>query len=532
MKEPFKIFNTLTKEYNDVFPPAAPDSLSESGGKETQNPITIYTCGPTVYSQAHIGNFRAFLLGDLLHRTLKAVQGFSTKWVVNITDIDDKTIARCNDTNFHKPEMAISKSDNSLEKLKKFTRYYESVFIDDLSAVGVDVEGIYQMPRATDYIEEMKALIGLLSEKGYAYHSKGSVYFDVEAWEVDGDYGRLKKIDTIAMLEQAEQTQDRIGEKKSPLDFVLWKAAKPGEPSWNLEFTKFVDESMDGQDSDSTITIDGRPGWHLECSAMSNATLGLPVDIHTGGIDLCFPHHEDELAQSSAGYGVEPVRFWMHNEFLDLDGEKMSKSTGNIWNLVDLKANGITPLEYRFAILSQHYRKKISFSLDSCQAAAKGMQRIQNNIYAAYERLSQLELGTSQPETNTDSVEYDQKEIAIAIEKVSYDFDCHLRNDLNTPRAIATVHSFFGNFNIALFDKMNIKSVLAFIDKLQSVFGVWKTSQKEKESVPSEVRELAEQRLTAKQNKDWNLADSLRAKITQSGYEIKDKTDGYDLSKI
>jgi cysteinyl-tRNA synthetase len=409
--------------------------------------------------------------------------------------------------------MAIREGDSPLDRLKKFTSYYETQFFKDLEKLGIDKVSIHATPRATDFIDEMMELTTVLLDKGFAYESNGSVYFDVENWKQQSDYGRLKNLDTDTMKQQAESTQERLGEKKSPFDFVLWKASKPNEPSWILKY--------EGSE------LEGRPGWHLECSAMGKETLGLPIDIHTGGIDLCFPHHEDELAQSAAGYDTEPVRYWMHNEFLDLDGDKMSKSTGNIWNLSDLEKNGITPKQYRFAILSQHYRKKIAFSVTSCTAAAKGMERIQNYIYSLIEIKENDKFKTDKDSwlKNNES----QKTLEEIVEAMSLEFDSHIRNDLNTPRAIAAIHSLFGNHPPETFYPEATDKALEFFEKAERVFGVWDISAKKTDDIPSEILDLAEQRLSAKKERNWAEADGLRDMINQKGYTIKDIPDGFDI---
>jgi len=499
----FLFFDTLTKSYVDFNP-------------SKEGIASIYTCGPTVYSNAHIGNFRAFLLGDLLTRSLKAIAGLEVRWVVNITDIDDKIIARSSDVEYRTNEMGPLFADPK-QNLITFARYYENLFFQDLKKIGIDPTSIFSSPRATEYIPQMVSLIQILVKKGYAYLSEGSVYFDVEKWRSTNKYGRLKRLDSDNMEEIAVATQDRLTEKKSPFDFVLWKAAKENEPAWEFIY------------DDNTLM--GRPGWHLECSAMGKDTLGLPIDIHTGGIDLCFPHHEDELAQSKAAFETEPVNLWMHNEFLDLDGEKMSKSTGNIWNLSDLEQNGISPDVYRYSILTQHYRKKISFSLDSCMAASKGMHKIQEYIYDLYSRKEYCDseycsdLKKVWVADNNDAPNFSER-----IEALRNEFDSFIAHDLNTPRAIAAVYSFIGNYSPRDMYPEALDQMISFCEHLQSIFGVWELNSKTVLEIPTAIIELAESRLNAKRNRNWEEADRIRGLISEQGYQIKDTKEGYEIT--
>ena len=304
----FKLYNSLTRKTEEFKP-------------LNKNEVRMYSCGPTVYNYAHIGNMRAFLFADLLQRTLRTVACWDVKWVMNITNIDDKTIrdSALGSTEWKK---GMGEQTNSpIDNLLKFTKYYEQKFINDIETLGIDATHFYKMPKATEYINEMQELITKIFEKGLAYISEGSVYFNVSEWRKRDTYGRLKKIDFDNFRAGVRIDADQY-EREQASDFVLWKMKKEGEPFW--------DYSLDGQN------LQGRPGWHIECSAMEYVLLGLPFDIHTGGIDLQFPHHEDEIAQSKAGYGIDPTVFWCHNEFLEVEGEKMSKSKGNFFTLKDL----------------------------------------------------------------------------------------------------------------------------------------------------------------------------------------------------
>ncbi|GAB5466621.1 MAG: cysteine--tRNA ligase [Candidatus Kapaibacteriales bacterium] len=486
-----KLYNTLTKTAEEVNP------IRENLG--------IYSCGPTVYDRAHIGNFRSFLFADFLVRTAKALGYQNPKWILNITDVDDKTIKKSTNPQLWRSQFG-ERTESDKENLKLLTSYYLDLFEKDIKKLGINTEDISVMPKATDYIEEMNSLINNIIDNGFAYVANGSVYFDTDKWRKSENYGRLKRIVIEDMIDSDSESQTHKDEKKSPLDFVLWKSKKENEPYWEL----IVNEEV----------LEGRPGWHLECSAMSNATLGLPFDIHTGGIDLCFPHHEDELAQSHAAFGVDPVKIWCHNEFLDLDGEKMSKSTGNIWNLEDLEANGISAQEYRYAILAKHYRKKIDFSIEDTKSLSKGRERIQDYVYDLFEVVEK------DPETIESDFFLDQ------IDSLKVEVSSHLADDLNSPRALASVFVFIGNYPTDEYNVTSAKKMIEFFDWLNSVYNVWEINKKPELEFPQEVIELAEKRKEAKASKDWTLADELRNQLTALGYSIKDSKDGFQLNKI
>ncbi len=302
--------------------------------------VRVYSCGPTVYGPAHVGNFRAFTFDDLLVRYLR-FRGLRVTWVMNVTDVDDKIIKAA--------------TAEGVE-IDAISRRYAKVFLDDLRTLGIREPDV--MPRATDNIPEMVALIQTLLDRGHAYRTDdGSVFFRIASWP---DYGRL------ARLERVDASEMRVGErvesdeygKDDVRDFALWKGPKPGEPSWE------------------TAIGPGRPGWHIECSAMSMRYLGETFDIHTGGIDLVFPHHTDEIAQSEAATGRPFVRHWLHNAFLQLGGEKMAKSSGNIERVAEIVGRGVPARALRLALISAHYRAALSFSEESLQAATSAVERL------------------------------------------------------------------------------------------------------------------------------------------------------------
>lgn len=478
---PIRLYNTLSREI-EIFKPIK------------RGEVKIYSCGPTVYNYAHIGNLRAFLCADLLQRMLKVVNGYKVTWVMNITDIDDKTIKNVNDDSAWKSEMGI-KSKDIIANLKKFTTYYRDEFFTDISLLGINRRHFYAFPRATDYITQMKELIVMIADNGYAYESDGSVYFNVGKWKEADKYGKLKNLD-FDNFRSGERVDSDEYEREQVSDFVLWKAKKDGEPSWEFEF--------DGK------TLVGRPGWHLECSVMEKEILGLPFDIHTGGIDLQFPHHEDEIAQSKAGYGIEPTNYWFHNEFLQVEGKKMSKSTGNFYTLRDLVDKGIDPIDVRFAMLSAHYRSKYNFTFDDVDAASKSRKRLQKYIYELIE--------------NNDGHEY--ADVTLFSEK----FFEHLKNDLHTPKALGELFTFINNNSATVLGKNTREELLEFFVEFNELFGILSFEVPD-EDIPDEVLMLAKKRTEAKKAKNFDLSDMLRIEIQNRGFVIKDTADGFEIEK-
>lgn len=482
----FRLYNTITNSI-DTFSPLENDE------------VRMYSCGPTVYNHAHIGNMRAFLFADLLQRSLKTVGGWKMKWVMNITDIDDKTIR---DSSLGSPawknEMGLQTEDK-ISNLKKLTNYFENKFLADISLLGINPEDFYQMPHATDFIPQMQELIRKIFSNGFAYISEGSVYFNVEKWAKADKYGKLKNVD-FSNFQKGVRIDADTYERDDANDFVLWKAKKEDEPFWNFE--------LDG------ISLPGRPGWHLECSTMEFEILGLPFDIHTGGIDLQFPHHEDEIAQSKAGYGLEPNPFWCHNEFLEVEGKKMSKSLGNFFSLNDLIEKGIDPLDIRFAMLSAHYRTKYNFTFDGVASAKKARQRIQEYIYALFINSVNPEIFEIPDESS-----------------LKFNFFSEIANDLHTPKALAKLFEFIAEFPPhKLSDSLKSNLIEIFRD-INNIFNVWQISEKPEEtnSIPPEIFELASERLTAKKEKNWALADQIRNNIFDLGFLIVDTKEGFEI---
>ena len=368
--------------------------------------VKIYTCGPTVYDHAHIGNFRAFVFYDLLHRYLEW-KGFEVRHVMNITDVDDKTIKGSR-------KKGIS--------LKEYTEYYTKVFFEDMKTLNISKFDMY--PKATEHIDDMVKLINILLKKGYAYLAPdGSIYYSVSKFK---EYGKLSGIKVSKLKSGARVNQDEY-EKKYACDFALWKAYtnEDGDVFWEPEF------EINGRRE----RIKGRPGWHIECSTMAMKYLGETIDIHAGGVDLIFPHHENEIAQSEAATGKEFSRFWLHNEHVLVNGRKMSKSLGNFFTLRDLINQGYKPLAIRFALISAHYRSKLNISKEALKHASKAIERIE-------EFLKILELSENEHCCDIDKI----------IEHTRNRFEKAMDDDLNTPIAIQVIFEFINRINKLIAD--------------------------------------------------------------------------------
>ncbi|MEI6580887.1 MAG: cysteine--tRNA ligase [bacterium] len=448
-----KLYNTLSREKEEFIP------INDSK-------VLMYTCGPTVYSYAHIGNYRAYIFADILKRFLK-YYGFEVNHVMNITDIDDKTIRN-------------SIIEN--KSLKEFTEFYTEEFEKDIKSLNILTPD--KLTKATDYINEMVELIKKLMEKGLAYKSSdGSIYFDIKKFK---DYGKLSH---LVIEDQKENASGRIKsdeyDKENVQDFALWKAydEKDGNVFWEPDLGK------------------GRPGWHIECSAMSMKNLGDQIDIHTGGVDNIFPHHENELAQSEGVTGKQFVKYWMHNEWVLVDQKKMAKSLNNFYTLRDIVNRGISPVTYRFWLLMANYRTRVNFVWGALEGAEIALKR----LYKLY-----LELGKTVGEVN----KHYQKS-----------FKEHMEDDLDTPRALATLWDLIKDNSVSDADK---KATIINFDK---VLGLG-FSDLQKKIIPEEIIKLGEEREEARKNKDFIKSDELRIKINSLGYEIKDTDSGYKIDKI
>jgi len=441
--------------------------------------VGLYTCGPTVYSYIHIGNLRTFLFEDVLRRYLK-FKGFKVTQVMNITDIDDKTIKGAN-------EAGIS--------LAEFTERFTNAFFEDIAAVGIEPAEYY--PRATEHIGDMVSLIRRILENGYAYERDGSIYFDVSKF---GPYGALSGVKPTLCQIRSRIDQDEY-EKQDVRDFALWKAAKPGEPSWDTEFGR------------------GRPGWHIECSAMSMRYLGETFDIHTGGVDNIFPHHENEIAQSRAATGKPLARYWLHSEHLLMDKSKMAKSAGNIYTLREITAMGYKPRQVRYFLLSAHYRKQLNFSLDALSQAAGSLARIDDFVTS----LRSASCSNS-----------DNPAIAQCISECERGFEGAMDEDLNMSKAMGVFFTFIRSVNelmsrgeISENDRSSINSLL---ERVNSVIGVIELGREVELS--QEEKELIKMRREARRAGDWASADRLREQLKERGIIIEDTKDGIRIKRL
>ncbi len=455
------LHNTLT----GAVEPFAPEHPPE---------VRMYVCGLTVYGRGHIGNYRSMVATDLLRRTLE-YKGWQVREVMNITDVDDRIIALA----------AQAGSD-----LQTFTAAHIRSFEEDLASMRMERPEI--VPRATEHIPEMIALIESLRERGHTYDADGSVYFRIASFP---EYGKLSRLDVAGMKAGARVDTDKY-DKENARDFVLWKA-KEDEPAWAQWDAPF------GR---------GRPGWHIECSAMGMKYLGETFDLHCGGVDLIFPHHENEIAQSEAGTGKPFVRHWTHVEHLMVDGETMSKSKGNFYTLPDVLAKGHRPEAIRYLLLAAHYRSQLNFTWEGLQHAASALER----IHGFARRLAEVE----GPGPATDAV----RETA---QKASAEFDRALGDDLNTPEALAAVHSLVSEGNALLAAgvvTLEGASVLRkALEEMDSVFAVYFPSE---DSLSGEEQALYDARQAARVRHDFAGADDARKKLEAKGVVLEDMPKG------
>jgi len=495
-----KVHNTLTQKLEDVVP---------LEGKS----IRLYTCGPTVYNYAHIGNFRAYIFEDLLRRCIKYF-GFEVVQVMNLTDVDDKTIA------------GAMKAGVSLDT---FTKTFKTAFFEDLKTLNVEPAEYY--PAATDHVPEMIAMIQTLLEKKHAYQSEdGSIYFSVSSFP---DYGKLAHLDMAGLRPGARVQQDEY-EKENVADFALWKAwdEKDGDVVWDAPWGR------------------GRPGWHIECSAMATRYLGESFDMHTGGVDNIFPHHEDEIAQSEAASGKPYVRYWLHCAHLVVDGRKMSKSLGNFYTLRDVISRGHSGREVRYVLMAGHYRQSLNFSFDALLAARSALQRLDE----FQERLKQVasnvagthpqplqggepeKKGTHQSTVLIPSLEGQGWVGAescpdwAAIMKAK--FDAGLADDLNISESLGALFDLVHAGNRAMDAKtlsgQQAAAVLAMLAGFDSVLGFL---AKPGETIPPEALNLLELRQQARKSKNWPEADRVRNELAGLGWIIQDTPQGPKLKR-
>ena len=461
MTSKLRFFNTLSRQLEEFEP------IDEGKAR-------IYTCGPTVYDFPHIGNYRTFLFEDVLRRALELF-GFEVTQVQNLTDVDDRTIQRAN-------ENGVS--------LREFTDRFATAFFEDLATLGVEPAEHY--PRATEYVPQMVEIIKRLEAGGHTYRSDGSIYYRISTF---ASYGKLSGIRPEKNLAGARIDVDDY-EKEDARDFVLWKAPKEGEPVWETDLGP------------------GRPGWHIECSAMAMALLGETFDIHCGGVDNIFPHHENEIAQSEGATGCEFARYWLHGEHLVVEGEKMAKRVGNFFTLRDLVEKGFDPLVVRYLLISVPYRQRLNFTFDGLHAAEQAIDRIANTL----RRLANT--------PQCDGVgDLDQ----ATVDEFHKDFRESLGDDLNTARALAALHTLLRRVNTALDEGGICGERRAAVDvafkEADSVLGIFPRNDAEAGS-DAEIDLLIDERKAARANKDFARADEIRDELSAKGIVLEDTPHG------
>jgi cysteinyl-tRNA synthetase len=473
---PLQFYNTLTRRLEEFVP------LREGR-------VGMYTCGPTIYAPPHIGNLRTFFFADVLHRYLE-YRGYQVRFVMNLTDVDDKTIRGANQEGV---------------PLGEYTEPFADVLFDNFRTLGIASADVY--PRATHYVDGMIDLIRRLEERGIAYAVEGSVYFDISKFP---EYGKLSKVDLDAGRRGERVVADEY-EKGDARDFALWKAAKPEDEAvgavWDTPWGR------------------GRPGWHIECSVMSMQELGETFDIHCGGVDLTFPHHEDEIAQSEGATGKEFVRYWLHGEFLQMDGEKMAKSVGNVANLEDLVGQGVRPSSIRYLFLTAHYRSKLNFSMEGLAAAAEAVRRVRDTRNRLREHPAVLHPGA-------DDVPVLHRSADAALARFAEAMD----DDLNTSVALAALHTFVPEVNARL-DGLGTRPIseaerdaaLAVFERIDSVFVFVELADREDVVDPelaAWVEERIEARQAARKARDFAQSDAIRDELAGRGIVVEDTPQG------
>jgi cysteinyl-tRNA synthetase len=457
-----RFYNTLTQQA-EVFSPLH------------DNVVRMYTCGPTVYNFIHIGNLRTFTFQDILRRWLRA-RGYTLDHVMNITDVEDKIIRNA---------AAAHKS------IFEYTAVYAKAFLEDMATLRL--EHPERLVKATDHIREMAAAIETLGRRGYTYRSDGSVYYRIANFP---GYGKLSHNDFSGIRAGARVDVDEY-DKADARDFVLWKAQKDGEPGWDTPLGK------------------GRPGWHIECSVMAMKYLGETLDIHTGGVDLMFPHHENEIAQSEAITGKPFSRFWLHAEHLIVEGQKMSKSLGNFYTLRDLLEKGYSPEAVRYLLASVPYRKKLNFTFDGLKAAATSIDRLRNYKL----RLETAKFPEGFNEKMVERTRAAHQAFAEALD-----------DDLNTAGALAAVFEYIRDTNTAMdagdFRADNAQEALQFLARFDSIFDVLRPSANAGGLSDSEIDALIAERTTAKKSKNFQRADQIRAELAEKGVVLEDTKEG------
>lgn len=454
-------------------------SIEEFKPIDGSNTVRMYGCGPTVYNYAHIGNLRAYVFYDLLHRYLK-FKGYDVKFVMNITDVDDKTIRS---------------SREKGQSLRDYTTFYMNEFFKDLAIINVGKPS--QIVRATDEIDAMVDTIELLMQKGFAYKvPSGDVFFKISAFP---EYGKMANIDARSLLSNAGGRLSDEYEKEDAQDFALWKAwtEADGDVFWETRIGK------------------GRPGWHIECSTIAHKYLGQPFDIHTGGIDLIFPHHTNEIAQSESAYGTMFCNFFMHNDYLKVNGEKMSKSKHNFYTLHDLLNKGYNERAIRYEFLKSSYRQALDFLESNMESNKSIIDKFDNFM-------DRLDNANGSGWSDVDS----------ALAKANEDFTNAMDNDLNTPAGLACIFELMNliNKNFDQLSKDDAQKVTDQMRRFDTVFGLLK--EKTTRQLTAEEQDIIDRRQAARQNKDWATADALKAELIAHKIEVKDTPQGTQVRFI
>jgi cysteinyl-tRNA synthetase len=459
-----KFFNTLSGRLEEFRP------LNEGEAR-------LYVCGPTVWDFAHIGNFRTMAaFGDVLRRYLK-YKGFKVTHVMNITDVEDRIIKF---------------SAQQGKTIDEYTAKYTEAFLDDFQSLGAELPE--ETPRATRHIPEMVDIIKRLRDSGHAYESDGSFYYRIGSFP---EYGKLSKINFAGnIVGGSERVATDRYDKEDARDFALWKAqGEPDEPAWETEIGK------------------GRPGWHIECSAMSMKYLGETFDIHAGGIDLVFPHHENEIAQSEGATGKQFARYWLHAEHLKVEGESMSKSLGNYYTFRDLKEKGFDPTAVRYLLLSVPYRKQLNFTFEGLQGAERTVESLR--AFRARVKAARSESGSNEL-------------LKKRIDWAKLEFEAGMDDDLNTSVALAAIHDLKREVNIALdsctLREDNRRDILAFIDGVNSVLNVFPAD--EELLLDEDIQRLIDERQEARHRRDFARADEIRDQLAARGITLEDTRDG------
>lgn len=465
-----KIYNTLTRKKEEFKP-------------INENEVKMYSCGPTVYNYFHVGNARPFIIFDTVRRYLE-YKGYNVSFVQNFTDIDDKMIKRANEEGI---------------TVKQLADRFIAEYFTDAKGLGINEATVH--PKATENIDAIIDLIKKLEDNGFAYNVDGDVYFSTKKFK---EYGKLSKqaLDDLAL---GEKNMDE--KKHDSMDFAVWKAQKPGEPAWDSPWGK------------------GRPGWHIECSAMANKYLGETIDIHSGGQDLIFPHHENEIAQSEAANGKPFAKYWMHNGFINVDNRKMSKSEGNFFTIRDITEK----FDYeviRFFMLSAHYRSPINFSAELLEQAQNGLDR----IYNCLENLLYLESHAEDKEMLDE-----EKAIQNRLMDIKGKFIEGMDDDVNTADAIAAIFDMVKEVNSSITVNTNpSKAIIAFsyslIRELGAILGI--AQKKNDNGIDSDIEALIEQRQQARKEKNWKLSDEIRDKLKEMGIVLEDTPQGVKWKRV